>query len=118
METFERCPRCQGRKKYMGMGMLMHDCEECKGIGYVEKEIIKEANQAVTPAPLPVSWAEDMPKIVNEAIVEIDEKYKEQLIDDAHKILNRDNHQQKMKERISKEIAEHSAKKRGRPRKV
>ncbi len=30
-----RCECCQGRKKVMGLGMMMKDCSECLGVGFV-----------------------------------------------------------------------------------
>jgi hypothetical protein len=35
-----RCECCQGRKKMMGLGMLMKDCRECLGVGFIEKPVV------------------------------------------------------------------------------
>ncbi len=32
------CPKCQGNKKYRGMGSMIIKCEKCKGTGIVEKK--------------------------------------------------------------------------------
>lgn len=32
------CPACKGRKKIMGMGMMMTDCSTCKALGYVDSD--------------------------------------------------------------------------------
>lgn len=32
------CPACKGRKKTMGMGMMLTDCSTCKALGYVDLE--------------------------------------------------------------------------------
>ncbi len=32
----ERCHKCKGQRKYMGAGMIFHDCDTCLKIGYVE----------------------------------------------------------------------------------
>lgn len=29
-----RCTKCTGYKRVMGMGCLWHDCDQCKGTGY------------------------------------------------------------------------------------
>ena len=31
-----RCDACMGKKKVMGLGMLMKDCAECDGMGYYD----------------------------------------------------------------------------------
>ena len=35
MTDIVRCECCQGRKKVMGLGMMMKDCSECLGVGFV-----------------------------------------------------------------------------------
>jgi hypothetical protein len=31
-----RCPKCTGKKVIMGMGGILKNCPECKGIGHVK----------------------------------------------------------------------------------
>ena len=35
MTDIVRCECCQGRKKVMGLGMMMKDCSECLVVGFV-----------------------------------------------------------------------------------
>ncbi len=30
-----KCPRCQGKKKIRGMGLIMKQCDKCNGVGWV-----------------------------------------------------------------------------------
>jgi DnaJ-class molecular chaperone len=32
------CEKCRGARVHMGMGMLEKKCEDCNGVGYVEKK--------------------------------------------------------------------------------
>jgi hypothetical protein len=36
--ALDKCPSCKGRKSVMGMGMIVKNCSNCKGVGYVEVE--------------------------------------------------------------------------------
>lgn len=36
---YVKCPACMGRKKVIGMGGLERNCNECKGIGFIDKPV-------------------------------------------------------------------------------
>lgn len=38
--SFTRCCHCKGRKQTMGLGAMLKDCPECKGVGYVKPKVI------------------------------------------------------------------------------
>jgi DnaJ-class molecular chaperone len=42
--SIEICQLCQGRGKVIGMGTIVKDCEECKGIGKIEVVAANHAN--------------------------------------------------------------------------
>ena len=40
MTLASRCPACAGRKKITGLGGMIKDCGECRGVGYVKVESV------------------------------------------------------------------------------
>lgn len=38
MSIITKCPSCLGRKKLIGFGFIEEPCQECKGVGSVEKD--------------------------------------------------------------------------------
>lgn len=36
MTLTSRCPACAGRKKITGLGGMIKDCGECRGVGHVK----------------------------------------------------------------------------------
>lgn len=60
------CDKCRGRKTYMGLGMIMHPCDECKAIGWVEKstdEFVRE------PVSIDETYTNDIvPTVVQEEV--------------------------------------------------
>lgn len=39
-----RCSNCSGRKILAGLGMMNVDCPACNGIGYIDKDSVKNTN--------------------------------------------------------------------------
>lgn len=39
MSDTQRCSECSGKKKVMGLGLLIKDCPTCEGIGWVKKDV-------------------------------------------------------------------------------
>lgn len=39
MSDIVKCSKCQGRKRFLGAGMMEHDCDGCNGIGWVKKPV-------------------------------------------------------------------------------
>lgn len=38
MSEFIRCPRCRGKAKVLGLGMIVRNCDTCAGAGWVKRE--------------------------------------------------------------------------------
>lgn len=36
--SLERCERCRGTKRVVGMGNIEKKCPECNGVGWIEKK--------------------------------------------------------------------------------
>ena len=58
MARVKRCSTCGGTKSVMGLGMIMHKCKECKGLGYHmqadeqdEDAFLNEKQDIVVPQP-------------------------------------------------------------------
>jgi DnaJ-class molecular chaperone len=51
--SIEICQLCQGRGKVIGMGTIVKDCEECKGVGRIEVTEVKETKEEL-PTTEPV----------------------------------------------------------------
>jgi hypothetical protein len=54
----KKCDSCNGQKKITGLGMLMHDCKPCSGIGWIdelpvtETPVVLEVKIAKSAAPI------------------------------------------------------------------
>lgn len=48
-----RCKGCLGKKKLLGLGGMMKDCQACKGIGYIESHLDKPT-AVIAPAIAPM----------------------------------------------------------------
>lgn len=44
MSKLERCDACMGKKKILGLGSIMKDCPECRGIGWIDVPEMPKGN--------------------------------------------------------------------------
>ena len=36
----ERCPKCLGKRSYLGQGLIRKKCDMCREVGWVDKDIV------------------------------------------------------------------------------
>jgi|GEM_PF-3160346 hypothetical protein len=81
MSDYARCGVCRGTKKVTGLGGMVKNCLNCKGVGFVGTPPSKPAPEApkvlCAHCKRDVDWAKDLEKVAQEITHELGELEKE-----------------------------------------